>query len=81
MSRRIRVGMATTMTDEHANRMRFIYQNHRNEVAIREVTPIRVEFRRSEWHEGQQWILVAYDHDRNGERDFAMIDIVRFLDA
>ena len=56
----------------------FVYKNYRGEVGLRKVTPLRVEFRSSDWHPGPQWLLVAYDHEKGGERDFAMSDIVKF---
>lgn len=58
--------------------LKFIYKNHRGEIGLRTATPLRIEFRASDWHPISQWILVAYDHDKFGERDFAMEDIVRF---
>lgn len=61
--------------------VRFVYQNHRDEVAVRTVTPIRLEFRKSDWHNTAQWLLIAYDHERLGERDFALAGILKFLSS
>ncbi|MBB4051834.1 putative DNA-binding transcriptional regulator YafY [Devosia subaequoris] len=54
----------------------FVYRNHRGVTDRRRVRPLRVEYKTSEWHVGEQWILVAYDLDKQAERDFAMIDII-----
>ena len=61
-----------------ANRppLKFKYRNYRGEIGIRTATPIRVEYRHSDWHPSPQWLLVAFDHEKQGERDFAMIDIL-----
>lgn len=58
--------------------LKFIYKNYKGEIGLRIVTPLRTEYRASDWHPDPQWILVAYDHDKGGHRDFAMNDIVRF---
>lgn len=50
------------------------YRNWRGEVSTRTITPITVWWGKSEYHEGEQWFLRAYDHDRNAKRDFAMKD-------
>jgi hypothetical protein len=51
------------------------YTNHRGERALRTVEPMAMEYRVSPWHEGKQWIMQAWDVDKEAERDFAMKDI------
>ena len=53
----------------------FEYKNHRGEVATRTVTPISVRFGSTEWHSEPQWLLLAFDHEKQAEREFAMRDI------
>jgi hypothetical protein len=53
----------------------FSYKNHRGEVATRVVTPILVRFGSTEWHPELQWLLQAFDHEKQAEREFAMKDI------
>ncbi len=52
------------------------YRNHRGEVANRSITPHDIWFGRTEWHPDDQWILEAFDHDKQAERSFAMRDIL-----
>ncbi len=56
--------------------VRFIYRNHRGEVATRHVIVLRFSFGESEWHPGPQVFLHAYDLDRRAERAFALKDII-----
>lgn len=58
--------------------LKFIYKNYRGEIGLRAVTPLRTEYRSSSWHPTPQWLLVAFDHEKGEERDFAMNDIIRF---
>lgn len=53
----------------------FQYKNHRGEVAARVVFPISVRFGATEWHPEAQWLLRAFDRDKQAEREFAMRDI------
>lgn len=53
----------------------FLYKNHRDEVALRNVFPISVRFGTTEWHPEAQWLLRAFDRDKQAEREFAMRDI------
>lgn len=53
---------------------RIIYTNYRGETAERTITPKRVWYGISDWHPEPQWFLTAFDHDKNADRDFALID-------
>ncbi|WP_164209245.1 hypothetical protein, partial [Stenotrophomonas maltophilia] len=53
----------------------FIYTDHRSETDERHATPIGVRWGTSEWHRDPQWLLLAFDHDRQAECEFAMADI------
>jgi hypothetical protein len=50
------------------------YTNYRGETARRTFTPKRVWFGSTEWHPEPQWLLTAYDHDKQADRDFALKD-------
>ncbi|WP_319520157.1 hypothetical protein [uncultured Martelella sp.] len=50
------------------------YTNWRGETAIRRIRPIGVKFTSTSWHREPQWILEAYDYDRQEMRGFAMKD-------
>ena len=51
------------------------YTNYRAETSIRRVVPIRIRFASSEWHPAEQWIMDAFDLDRQAERSFALADV------
>lgn len=51
------------------------YTNHRGKRSIRRVLPLRIEWGANDWHPEKQWLLIAFDLDRDGERSFAMKDI------
>jgi len=48
------------------------YTNWRGERTLREIIPISIRFGTSEWHPEPQWLLLAYDIDKQAEREFAM---------
>lgn len=56
-------------------RVKIYYQNHRGEKAYRIITPIRLYFGDCEWHEGERWLLEAYDEEKKALRTFDMADI------
>lgn len=56
-------------------KIRIIYTNYRNETNIREIIPLKIWFGHNEWHKDDQWILDAFDIDKNADRSFAMKDI------
>lgn len=55
--------------------LRFIYTNHRGETDQRTVIPMSVRFGSTKWHPKPQWLLKAFDLDKDAEREFAMGDI------
>jgi hypothetical protein len=52
--------------------LRFVYTNHKGESSARTVTPLSVRFGTSEWYPEPTWLLLAYDHAREADREFAM---------
>jgi predicted DNA-binding transcriptional regulator YafY len=55
------------------------YTNHRGETAVRRIVPHSVRFASSEWHTDPQWLLDAFDIDRNAMRSFALKEIDEWL--
>jgi predicted DNA-binding transcriptional regulator YafY len=51
------------------------YVNWRGERSWRRVVPQRLYFAAVEWHPGEQWLLDAWDVDKQATRSFAMKDI------
>jgi hypothetical protein len=54
----------------------FTYCNYQGEVSVRRVVPERIEFTSTKWHPEAQWILHAFDFDKNAVRGFAMGDMI-----
>ena len=50
------------------------YTNYRGETSLRTITPQRVWFGSTKWHPEPQWLVTAYDHDKQAVRDFAFKD-------
>lgn len=50
------------------------YTNYRGETSIRTITPKKLWLGETEYHEGRQFIMTAYDHDKQADRDFALKD-------
>lgn len=53
----------------------FTYKNHRGETSVRLVRPIMVAFGCNNFQPGPQWLLHAWDLNKDAERTFAKKDI------
>ena len=51
------------------------YTNYRGETADRKVVPKMIRFATTEWHPEPQWLLDAFDLEKQADRSFAMKDI------
>lgn len=51
------------------------YTNYRGETADRKIIPKAIRFASTEWHPEPQWLLDAFDLDKNADRSFALKDI------
>lgn len=58
--------------------VRIDYVNYRGERGLRRIVPFQLYFGEVEWHPGEQWILDAWDLDKDAIRSFAIIDIWRW---
>ncbi|WP_273785673.1 hypothetical protein [Brucella intermedia] len=56
------------------NPITLTYTNYRGETSERTITPIRPWFGSTEWHSEPQWLLTAFDHEKQANRDFAIKD-------
>lgn len=50
----------------------FDYINYRGERSHRRVLPRRMVYEKTEWHPEEQWLLIAWDIEKQAERSFAM---------
>lgn len=51
------------------------YTNWRGETARRSIRPIRMWWGKTEWHPEEQWMLTAWDCEKDAIRDFAWQDM------
>lgn len=51
------------------------YTNWKGVTALRRIIPKKIFFGSTEWHKEEQWLLEAYDIDKNANRSFAIKDI------
>lgn len=59
--------------------IKIVYTNYRGETAIRQIIPKRIWFGSTDWHPEPQWLLDAYDMDKEAERTFAVLDIKSWI--
>lgn len=52
-----------------------LYRNHRGEVSWRRIRPYMLEFGSTEHHPTPQYLLPAWDLDKNARRVFALADV------
>jgi len=57
----------------------FEYTNWEGKTAIRRVRPVEVWYGHTEWHPEDGWLLKAIDVEKDAERDFALKDVIRFV--
>ena len=55
------------------------YTNWRGETAERTITPKRIWFGSTDWHPEPQWLLTAFDAEKQADRDFALKDFGQAL--
>ncbi|MCL2211370.1 MAG: hypothetical protein FWB95_05555 [Treponema sp.] len=59
--------------------VKILYKNYKNEVGYRTIIPKSIDFTATEWHKEEQWILTAFDLDKNADRGFAIADIKEWI--
>lgn len=69
-------GTASCPALEHAVTVEYV--NYRGERAERRIVPVRIWFGSTTWHPEPQWLLEAYDIDKDTYRSFAMRHIVTY---
>ena len=55
--------------------IQILYKNWKGETKLRNILPLSIEFKSTNWHKDAQWILNAIDIEKNEERGFAIKDI------
>lgn len=59
--------------------LKFEYKNWKGKVGIRRVMPKKIWYGSTKWHPDEGWLLKAHDLDKDAERDFAVMDIIKFI--
>lgn len=60
---------------EQRSTVRVRYTDWRGETAVRTLGPKALRFGSNQWHAKPQWLLLALDHDKGVEREFALLDM------
>lgn len=55
--------------------VKILYTNWKGETAYRNIIPKTIEFKSTQWHKEEQWILNGFDIDKQADRGFAIKDI------
>ena len=57
----------------------FKYKNWKGKVSDRNIhgDSIKIYYGNVEWHDGSQWLMEAFDIDKNDIRHFALKDIIK----
>lgn len=58
----------------------FKYKNWEGKAAVRRVQPIKIWYGKTQWHPKEGWLLKAVDVEKDAERDFAIKDIIKFIE-
>lgn len=59
-------------------RVSIAYKNWKGVVGVRLITPLRIYWGKNQWHPEEQWLMDAYDHEKEATRGFAMKDVSRW---
>lgn len=62
----------TSSAQAEAAPIALTYTNYKGETATRTITPRSIWFGSTEWHPEPQYLLRAFDHDKQADRDFAL---------
>jgi 8-oxo-dGTP pyrophosphatase MutT (NUDIX family) len=58
--------------------MEILYTNYKGETAWRKIFPLQLWFGKTAWHPKEQWLLKAFDLEKQEPRDFAVQDIQKW---
>ena len=64
----------TEPTNTPDQSIRFTYTNWKGETSERHATPVSIRWGSTGWHPYECWLMCAYDHDKEAEREFSLVD-------
>ena len=67
------------MNFEDKKQVKILYTNWKKVTSYRNIIPKSIEFKSTNWHKEEQWILNAFDVDKNEDRGFALKDIKEWI--
>ena len=59
--------------------VKILYKNWKNITSYRKIIPLSIDFQSNEWHKEEQWILNAFDVEKQDNRGFAIKDIKEWI--
>lgn len=68
----------TTSQEVLSNPLIFEYKNWKGETSMRTVIPSEIWYGHTDYHTNDQWMLKAWDVDKEDTRDFVVKDIISF---
>jgi predicted DNA-binding transcriptional regulator YafY len=71
--------MEATEVVQTGREIRMLYTNHRGETSVRRLVPQRIWFGKTDYHPDEQWLLEAYDLERQATRSYAVKDVRGFF--
>lgn len=51
------------------------YKNYKGLTGLRKITPIKIWYGATAWYPEPQWLLTAFDHEKDALRDYALFNI------
>jgi hypothetical protein len=69
----------TQQHNPHGQPLEFGYTNYRGEYGVRKAIPIRIVFGNTNYHADTQWLLEAFDVEKQENRTYAINDITHFI--
>lgn len=67
------------MDFDKKQQVKILYTNWKGITSYRNIIPKEIEFKSTEWHKEEQWILDAFDVDKQADRGFALKDIKEWI--
>ncbi len=60
---------------EQEKTVTIVYTNYKGRTGVRKIVPGNIFFGHNKWHEENQWLMLAYDIEKEADRTFALKDI------
>lgn len=64
----------------NSQQIKILYTNWKGVTKYRKIIPKSISYKSTPWHKEEQWILEAFDLDKNDIRNFAIKDIKEWSD-